>query len=161
MKVDKEQLIALPINASDPQQRAALVAGIHAMQAAVPPGQLILARLDAPFLLDFRRNPIWVMDHPGQIGPPPGIPDEAAVPAWRAYLGRLDVPFVAYAYANEAGDSVALSAWFMNGLSGPSYWEQKLADKTAAIQAMLLKLRGESHVVFDDGHRYVVSLASP
>ena len=149
------------IDVSDPAQYAALSAGLRAMQDAVPPGRLILVRLDAPFLLDFRRNPIWVMDHPGDIGPPPGVPAGGDVAAWQSYLQQVGVPFVAYSYGNEAGYPVALGAWFQGTLAAPSFWQQRIDENTAAVQAMLLTLRRLAPALYDDGQRYVIALTPP
>ena len=137
--------------------RRTLRAALRAMQDSVPPGKLILVRLDMPFLLDFRRNPIWVMDHPGLCGPPPGVPPEATVAAWVHYLHTVGVDFVAYDYRNQAGESPAHDALFLR-LAGPSYYQQRLSDEAAIIQAMLLKLRARGHMVYDDGIRYVAAV---
>ncbi len=150
----------LPVDASDPAQRRALTASLRAMQDAVPAGQRLLVRLDAPFLLDFRRNPIWVMDHPGEIGPPPGMPAETRVAAWRRYLDRIHVPFIAYAYGDQADDSAALGTWFIGTLPGPSHWQSAIEARTGAVQAMLLRLRGRAPVLYDDGARDVIAVGA-
>ena len=43
------------------------------------------ANLDYPLLLDFRRNPVFVMDYPGEAGLPPGIPIEKGSEAVAAH----------------------------------------------------------------------------
>jgi hypothetical protein len=137
--------------------RGKLRAVARAMQDAVPPGRPILVRLDTPFLLDFRRNPIWVMDHPGLCGPPPGAPQPATVSAWTRYLRSAGVAFVAYAYGDQAGESPQHDALFLSD-TGPSYYQQRLTTETAAVQAVLLKLRANTQVIYDDGTRYVAAL---
>ncbi len=146
-------------NLADPDQRAAVTAQIAALQNAVPPGKRILVRLDDPFLLNFRRNPIWVMDHPGVIGPAPGVPATDTAEAWLRYLSILKIPYLAYAYGNEAGDSVALGLWFTSHLSGPSHWQKTLQTRTASVQAMLLTLRTKQRTIYDDGTRYVLAIS--
>jgi hypothetical protein len=50
------------------------------MQAAIPAGEPWLVMLDEPFWLDYRRNPINLVDLPGASSPAPGMPldnDEA------------------------------------------------------------------------------------
>ena len=44
------------------------------MQLAVPKGAVLLTRLQYPFLLDFRRNTVFIADYPGGSSPPPGMP---------------------------------------------------------------------------------------
>jgi len=134
-------------------------AAMRTMQDATPPGQLILARLDAPFLMDFRRNPIWVMDHPGLMGPQPGVPLSNKVAPWTRYLHASGVEYVAYSYANQAGESAESNAQFLH-VNGPSHWQTHIANQTAAVQAMLLKLRATQPLIYDDGTRYVAALTA-
>ena len=156
-----QQLAVAPLDVSDPAQRSTLTAKLHAMQDAVPPGQLLLARVDAPLLLDFRRNPIWVMDHPGQIGPAPGIPQQMTEANWTAYLQQIGVRYVAYSYADEAAESPAMGALFRSTLPGPSYWQDKLEERLAAVQSVLLQMRDHGPLLYDDGERFVAEIASP
>ena len=117
-----------PVRQTDATAAAAkLRAALQAMQTAVPPGRRLLVRLEDPFLLDFRRNPIWVMDHPGLCGPPPGVPQSATVAAWAPYLRSAGVDFVAYDYANEAGEPPQLDAAFMR-VNGPSYFQERISS---------------------------------
>jgi hypothetical protein len=139
------------------RDRAKLRAAMLAVQDAVPAGQLLLVRLDMPFLLDFRRNPIWVMDHPGLCGPPPGVPPTATTAAWTSYLEAAGVRFVAYAYGNEAGEPVRLDQDFLRN-NGPSYYQEQIASAAAAVQTVLRTLPASGQVLYDDGTRYVMRL---
>ncbi len=133
-------------------------ATLRAMQDAVPPGRRLLVRLEIPFLLDFRRNPIWVMDHPGLCGPPPRAPQSATVAAWLPYLRSAGVDFLAYQYGDEAGEPAQLDQAFLR-VNGPSYYQERLAASAAAVQAVLLKLRASVPVLYDDGTRDVMALS--
>jgi len=125
------------------------------MQAAVPPGEPILVRLDTPYLLDFRRQPLYVMDWPGLAGPP-GLPQDGNSTAWQTYLRSLGIRYVAYSYGNEAGMSGAYIAAQLQRTG--SIWQRKLLTRTAEVQAMLASLRRSDDVVFDDGLDAVVRL---
>lgn len=137
--------------------RETLRTALRSMQDAVPPHRRLLVRLDMPFLLDFRRNPIWVMDHPGLCGPPPGVPQSATVGAWTRYLTSAGVEYAAYAYANDAGEPPQNEAQFLR-VNGPSYFQERIAAATAAIQSVLLKLRAGGPVIYDDGTRSVIAV---
>jgi hypothetical protein len=139
--------------------RVALRHAARAMQDSVPPGARMLVRMANPFLLDFRRNPIWVMDHPGLCGPAPGVPTDADVAAWTAYLRANGVGFVAYAYLDHAGEPPQNDALFMR-TNGPSHFQDVISTQAAAVQAMLLNLRNAVPVVYDDGTRFVAALAA-
>ena len=140
--------------------REKLRAALQAMQNAVPPGRLLLVRLEDPFLLDFRRNPIWVMDHPGLCGPPPGVPHSATAAAWAPYLRSAGVEYVAYDYANQAGEPAQLDAAFMRA-NGASYFQAHISAAAAAVQSVLLELRQSTPPIYDDGTRYVIPLGGP
>ena len=53
-----------------PESRAAYAS----MQAAVPEGGRLLAAVEQPFALDYRRNVIFNVDVPGAVSPDPGMP---------------------------------------------------------------------------------------
>ncbi|HEY3236753.1 MAG TPA: hypothetical protein VGJ84_18690, partial [Polyangiaceae bacterium] len=44
------------------------------LQAQVPAGKAIVAMVDEPFRLDWRRNAVFILDLPGAAAPPPGLP---------------------------------------------------------------------------------------
>ena len=44
------------------------------MQESIPKGETLLTRLETPFLLNFKRNKIFIADWPGGASPPPGMP---------------------------------------------------------------------------------------
>jgi hypothetical protein len=139
--------------------RDALRTALRSMQDAIPPGRRLLVRLDTPFLLDFRRNPIWVMDHPGLCGPPPGVPQSATVAAWTQYLRSAGASFVAYGYGDQAGEPPQLDTAFLR-VNGPSYFQERIATQAAAVQAVLLKLRADGQVIYDDGSRSVMAIGA-
>lgn len=75
--------------------------GYLKLQASIPAGAPILAMLDAPFWLDFRRNRIDLVDLPGAASPAPGMPlddDEALV----RYLGGLGYRYVAFVRSSRS-----------------------------------------------------------
>jgi hypothetical protein len=70
----------------------------------------MVAMLDRPFWLDFARNPIDVVDVPGQVSPPPGMPlddDEAVV----AYLRQRGVRYLAFVRSTQSGGAYGRRGW--------------------------------------------------
>jgi len=74
-----------------PRRRALLAE----MQAAVPEGRAVLAVVDHPFALDYRRNAVFNIDVPGAASPPPGMPFFRGPGPVKAYLKGLGVGYVA------------------------------------------------------------------
>ena len=71
--------------------------GVQLAQSGVEPGHRMLVAIDQPFLLDFKRNPIWSLDVPGQAGPPLALEwgdSRAVLEAWKK-LGIEDFVFEA------------------------------------------------------------------
>ena len=78
---------------------------IRALQASIPAGEPMLAYLDVPFWLDFQRNPIYVVDHPAMVSPPPGMPSFKGAHALDQYLREQGIRYVLFSYKNEANYS--------------------------------------------------------
>ncbi len=55
-------------------------------QQAVPPGEKVLAAVDYPFFLDYRRNDVHTIDGAGMCSPDPGIPLRRGPDAVKQYL---------------------------------------------------------------------------
>jgi hypothetical protein len=71
------------------------------LQGSIPPGDVLLARLEKPFLLDFKRNPVLVLDW-ASASPPPGLPFSRGSEPLARYLGSQSIRYVAYSYGGEA-----------------------------------------------------------
>jgi hypothetical protein len=80
------------------------------IQDSVPAREPLLVMLDHTYLLDFRRNPISVYDHPGAMGPPPGPPDFQGPEPWAAYMLSQGIRYLAY-QLGEGSPEYRRSAW--------------------------------------------------
>lgn len=61
-------------NAERPSFVGAIQKPYHDLQAALPPGASVIVAVDTPYLFDFRRQAITLLDMPGSASPPPGLP---------------------------------------------------------------------------------------
>jgi hypothetical protein len=71
------------------------VACYRSLQEAVPPSAKVLVHLPKPFLFDFRRQRFFVIDTPGAVSPPPGMPLRADGEAVARYLRAQGIRYVA------------------------------------------------------------------
>lgn len=127
-------------------------------QEAIPPGKIVLARTEKPFLFDFKRNTVYIIDLPGGSSLPPGMPSFKGGEALAGYLLSKDIRYIAYSYATEClfprskyGDAVALATniWISTGLKVTFDFNDNLKEL------------GESRKrIFDDGYNFVLDLAS-
>jgi len=65
-------------------------------QELVPEGKRILVCSNTPFVFDFRRNPIWIIDFPHAASPPPGLPYQRPPEATKQYLRALGVDYLIF-----------------------------------------------------------------
>jgi hypothetical protein len=126
------------------------------MQEAVPQGELLLTRLEYPFVLDFERNTVFIVDYPGGSSPPPGMPFFQGGEPLARYLCAQSVRYVAYSYRTEAAFT---RERFGHRLGpGPNAWVRAQARHTLDFQANLAELGQSRHRIYDDGDVFVLDL---
>jgi hypothetical protein len=135
------------------------IAEYRDMQLAVPPGQKMMVRLDKNFLLDFRRNVIYINDLPGGASLPPGIPAFKGPDALADYLLQHGIRYLAYSY----GDEAAFSRQEYGDRLKPNVniWLRRGAQIAWDFQDNCVLLGKSRKRLFDDGHMFVLDLATP
>jgi hypothetical protein len=137
----------------------AVVSQYRRLQDRVPPGEPILTRLEMPFLLDFRRNPILIVDSPGGASLPPGMPSFAGPEPLADYLVAQSIRYVAYSYSSEA----QTSRREYRSQAGPDAhpWIRALFEKTFDFQDNLAELGTTRRRLYDDSDIFVLDLLQP
>jgi len=128
------------------------------LQEAVPEGATVLTRLQYPFLLDFKRNRIFIADYPGGSSPPPGMPLFQGSERLADYLCRRPIRFVAYSYRNEAGFYDGLFKERLTSSTEP--WLRLQALHTQDFQRNLAELGRTRKSLFDDGDVFLLDLGT-
>jgi hypothetical protein len=129
------------------------------LQISVPPGQAVLAWLDEPFLMDFRRNTIFAVDLPGEASPAPGMPLSKGGEALARYLVSKTIRYVAYSYGDGAGIPPDLAQKPMP--SGVSPWRRSMYTHIFDFQVDLQQLAKTRNHIYDDGQNFVLDLQQP
>ncbi len=80
------------------------------LDAAIPPGTVVMAYLEGAYLLDMKRHTIWLNDVPVMTGPPPGWPRQHGHGELAKYLGNSGVDYVAVMHRHHTPESLAASA---------------------------------------------------
>ena len=140
-------------------QRAPLVpspeiAAYQHLQQSVPRGEAILARLEKPFLLDFKRNPVFLVDY-AVASPPPGMPLREGGEALARYLTSQSTRYVAYSYTGEAARRAVVG----HDLYSPFTLNQ--IERTFDFEDDLEQLSKTRRHVYDDGRSFVLDLSQP
>jgi hypothetical protein len=127
------------------------------MQAAVPPGAPLLVMIDRPYLLDFARNPIEILDQPGDASPAPGIPLTAGSEKVALYLRGLGIRYLGFVRPDKAQSPLYSRAQW-TGMSSAPLWKATAPIKLAAFD-VVGQLARDHRRLYDDGSLVVVDLA--
>jgi hypothetical protein len=127
------------------------------MQAAVPRGARLLVMIDRPYLLDFARNPIVLLDQPGAASPAPGIPlTEGPEPVAR-YLRAQGFRYVAFVRSDRATTPLYSRAQWLGMATGAPLWKATAPFYLAAFDD-LGRLSQAFRRIYDDGILVVLDL---
>jgi hypothetical protein len=125
------------------------------LQDAVPISAPVLACLGKPYLLDFRRNPVFVHDMSGAVSPPPGLPLLGSSESVARYLRGLGLRHVAAALPLDP--DIRPREW----LREVDHWLYSL-DVNSAIWARHLDALDRTHEsAYRDDHLVVIDLDQP
>jgi hypothetical protein len=128
------------------------------IQQSIPKGEIIFSRLNKPFLFDFRKNTIFIIDAPA-ASLPPGMPFFKGSDLLAEYLTSKSIRYVAYDY--EKPPTV-----------DKRYWEEKLKEEgvkihpwvrnharyTIDLHNNLENLGKTRKKIYDDGQVFVIDL---
>ena len=132
-------------------------ASIEALQGVTQPGAGILAILDTPYFLDFRRNRVFVMDWPGSASPGgEPVPSDSSPERWRAYLASKGIRYVLLA-ANPgwlAPDGARVE------LKDAPRWHASLWGKLYIVMDAMNGLRSACSVVLKQPSRVTLDCGS-
>lgn len=131
-----------------------------AAQRAVKPGELILVRSSKPFLLNFSRNPLYVVDWPGGASPSPGLPFGSGVSGFRSYFIEHGIHYILYSYGDEAGHSRAKYGQRLHWKGGYLDHVRGRAKYAFDFQDKLMEMRKACNSIYDDGAIFVLDLTA-
>jgi hypothetical protein len=111
-----------------------------AMQAAIPEGEPMLAILDQPFALDYRRNRVLNIDVPGAVSPEPGMPFFKGPAPLKDYLLGQSIRYVVFRnFAVPGGCLYRRDLWNFHARRDEPMWRAQskfyldLMDNVAAL----------------------------
>ena len=109
------------------------------VQDAVPPGEKILTMVDASYLLDYKRNPMFSVNAVGGSSPPPGLPFDKGPEALAAYLKSLGIRYIlavdfdnaVLLYTRKLWTETTRPEWFY-----PQIWRPRFLGVMDSIDAL-------------------------
>jgi hypothetical protein len=129
------------------------------MQSTVPKGQRLMVRLSKNFLPDFKRNPIYIVDNPGLVSLPPGMPAFRGPERLATYLLGKQIRYLAYSYVDGGGLTNRQISNIFDPKSGTNAWILSNTKLAVDFQDNLLRLALSRKKLFDDGRIFVLDLA--
>jgi hypothetical protein len=124
------------------------------LQQSVPAGEVLLTRMGKPFLLNFKRNDVLLVDM-AEASPPPGMPFFRGSEALAQYLQSQSIRYVAYSYVGagfvhpDASVYANSPAWIQNSILHQNDFQDNVEE--------LAKTR--THI-YDDGNNFVLDLVA-
>lgn len=127
------------------------------MQESIPEGETLLTRLQKPFLLNFKRNTIFIADWPGGASPPPGMPLFKGSEPLADYLTSQSIKYVASFYTKEGGSP---EKYFSKQVETTNTWLENQAKNSLDFEFNLQELGKTRKRVYDDGDIFILDLLS-
>lgn len=129
-------------------------------QSHTPPGSEVLVWSSHPFLFDFRRNTLRVIDFPAASWPAQGPSTRLTAPLLVEYLQSRGIDFLIYSYGDEAGFPDAL---VKQRLQQPTFspWQRALNRRVPEFREVVKQVVSHHLVLYKDELRMVVDLREP
>lgn len=126
------------------------------MQQSIPEGVSIMTRLERAFLMDFKRNQVFLCDWPGGASLPPGMPMFQGGEPLANYFLSHSIRYVVYSYATQAAyppENHVIQP-------GDSNWVVSATSQTLDFQKNLAELGTTRQRIYDDGDIWAIDLQS-
>lgn len=127
------------------------------LQDAIPEHETLLARLDKNFLLDFKRNKVYVVDSPGASSFPPGMPMFKGENALSDYLLSKNIKYIACSCGKNAPFSKDVLSGMLKVHVNP--WLKTETMNYIDFQENFQKLMLEKKTLYDDGVNVVLDIS--
>ena len=132
---------------------------IRSAQQSVPYQKSIMAVLSQPFLLDFKRNPIFTIDHAGSAGLKGKFPIFDSTEKLIKYLYEAGIDYMIYSHHDEGGYEYSLIHTRLD-MSGTPYFDRKrvIAQNNILFRNHIAKMLESQEIVYSDPYSIVISL---
>lgn len=127
-------------------------------QAVVPSGERIFTMAEESYRLDFRRNPIVILDFPGALGRPTPFPARAGALAILDYIRGQGFRFVLFEHAAKGEGMLSRAAWAQHIDQTDDDAARALAPWWLATFDAFDAIARERGTLYDDGIVAVVDL---
>jgi hypothetical protein len=131
---------------------------IETAQNTTLPKSSILAVLSHPYLMEFSRNHVFVIDHAGSAGPDHGLPIYGTADELSVYLRKQKIDYLIYSYADNGG--YAAYKYRLTNSRGTPYDERVriLVENNFKFYNLIVELTKIHKVIHQDKYSLVINL---
>jgi hypothetical protein len=127
------------------------------LQEVVPPHETMLVALDKNFILNFKRNQVYIMDSPGAASFPPGLPMFRGEDELSKYLLSKNIKYLACSCGEKASFSKSFIAGMLKVHVNP--WLKTETTNLIDFHDSFQLLAKEKKVLYDDGANIVLDIS--
>jgi hypothetical protein len=144
---------------------------LRKFQQHAKPGEGIMTLVPRAYLMDFKRNPLFLMECTGSVSPPPGLPLTEGTASLSSYWRKLGIRYVLFEhrlgkpYADEPataeikGDGIA--AFLADFDDAVSRYDRVCYLNTRRLRRLFTELAANGGTVRDDGQNLLLDLGPP
>jgi hypothetical protein len=135
---------------------------VESAQKSIPSNASILAVMSHPYLMDFKRNQVFSIDHAGSAGPMQGLPVHGTAEELATYLRQQNINYIVYSYADQAGYGYKKYKHRLKRSRTPyNHRVRILAENNFKFHRQLEELTNTYKIIYKDNYSTVIDIASP
>lgn len=119
------------------------------IQSLIPNQVSVITQTSNPYLFDFSRNQIYVMDYPGNAGIKPGTPFTASSTELANYFRFNNICYVVHSYFNW--ERQRNDQQFLSDMNSTYTWNRNLSTRSYLTNEQLMEFSKYFEVIYDDG----------
>jgi hypothetical protein len=161
-------IINLERRSENPKDHSASISKVRVAQSSIPDGETFLAKIAEPFLLDFKRNRIFIVSWAHGSSLPPGMPFRKGSEAFAEYFLSKSVRYILYQpnYDYFPGDdpkcrTIEGAAEVVKRTIGNEANQCGQELSMADFLGNLARLMKTRKLLYDDGEMIVIDLKEP
>ena len=126
------------------------------IQLSIPDHASVITQTTNPYLFDFSRNQIYVMDYPGNAGLKPGTPFAASPADLATYFRVNNICYVVHSYFNW--EQQRNDQRFLSDMNSTYAWNRNLSTRSYLINEQLMGFNNLFVVIYDNGNDRVFNI---
>jgi hypothetical protein len=129
-----------------------------AAQQTIPSGKKFLSITDQPYLFDFRRNSVELLDIPGHAAPGGAMPGFGSYDELNQFFRSLGIDYLVFSEPKKSSGMYSLEKWLKHQQEQRADYHTPWSRQFLALFEYLDRLRNEKKILYQDGFVVAVDL---